>query len=146
MHGRHHQLQHRVDDRARFLGIEIAHQLCRALDVGEQRGYGVALAVDRCRNVWLLRRDANLGNLRCCFWRLVDTGLDMTAKRGAAVATESLGRFVMSAAGRAPQLQRLATLGTELSPLAVIVFATGATHQPTGAAKSSPLLVPRARR
>ena len=47
MHRRHHKMQHRVDDRARLLGIEIAHQLGRALDVGEQRGDGLALAVDR---------------------------------------------------------------------------------------------------
>ena len=45
MHRRHHKLQHRVDDRARLLGIEIAHQLSRALDVGEQRGDGLTLAV-----------------------------------------------------------------------------------------------------
>ena len=45
MHRRHHKLQHRVDDRARLLGIEIAHQFGRALDVGEQRGDGLALAV-----------------------------------------------------------------------------------------------------
>jgi hypothetical protein len=36
MHRLHHKLQHRVDDCARLLGIEIAHQLGRALDVGEQ--------------------------------------------------------------------------------------------------------------
>ena len=44
MHRRHHKLQHRIDDRARLLGIEVAHQLGRALDVGEQRGDRLALA------------------------------------------------------------------------------------------------------
>ncbi len=39
-----HQLQRRVDDRARLLGVEILLQPCRALDVGEQRGEGLALA------------------------------------------------------------------------------------------------------
>jgi hypothetical protein len=47
MHRRHHKLQHRVDDRARLLGIEIAHQLCRALDISEQRRDGLALALER---------------------------------------------------------------------------------------------------
>jgi hypothetical protein len=45
MHRRHHEVQHRVDDRARLLGIEIAHQLGRALDVREQRRHRLALAV-----------------------------------------------------------------------------------------------------
>ena len=62
MHCRYHELQHRVDDRARLLGIKIAHQLRRSLDVGEQRGDGLALAVDRRRSIWLLRSDANLGS------------------------------------------------------------------------------------
>jgi hypothetical protein len=37
MHRRPHKLQHQIDDRARLLGVEIAYQLGRALDVGEQR-------------------------------------------------------------------------------------------------------------
>jgi hypothetical protein len=60
MHRRHHKLQHRVDDRARFFGIEIAHQLRRALDVGKQRGYGLALAVERSRKAGL-QCDAHVG-------------------------------------------------------------------------------------
>ena len=39
-----HQLQRRIDDRARFLGVEVLHQFHRALDVGEQRRDGLALA------------------------------------------------------------------------------------------------------
>ena len=54
MHRRHHQLQHRVDDRARLLGIEIAHQLRRALDVGEQRGDRLALALQALRRLPLM--------------------------------------------------------------------------------------------
>ena len=34
----------RVDDRARLFGIEVLHQLGRAVYVGEQRGDGLALA------------------------------------------------------------------------------------------------------
>ena len=51
MHRRHHKLQHRVDDRAGLLGIEIAHQLRRALDVGEQGGDRFALAFERFARV-----------------------------------------------------------------------------------------------
>ena len=45
MHRRHHKMQYRVDDRARLLGIEIAHQLGRSLDVGEQRRHRFALTI-----------------------------------------------------------------------------------------------------
>ena len=51
MHRRHHKLQHRVDDRARLLRIEIAHQLGRALDIREQRGDRLALAVQTLRRL-----------------------------------------------------------------------------------------------
>ena len=54
MHRRHHQMQHRVDDRARLLGIEIAHQLRRALDVGEQRSDRLALAIRALRRLPLM--------------------------------------------------------------------------------------------
>ena len=54
MHRLHHKLQHRVDDRARLLGIEIAHQLRRALDVGEQRGDRLALALRTFRRLPLM--------------------------------------------------------------------------------------------
>ena len=41
-----HELQRRVDNRARLLRIEVLHQLGRALDVGEHRRDHLALAVD----------------------------------------------------------------------------------------------------
>ena len=41
-----HQLQRRIDNRARLFGIEVAHQFGRTLDVGEQRGDRLALALD----------------------------------------------------------------------------------------------------
>ena len=44
-----HELKRRVDDRVGFFGVQLLHQLGRARDVGEQRGYRLALAVERCR-------------------------------------------------------------------------------------------------
>ena len=44
MDGVDHQLERRIDDCARLFGIEAFHQIHRALDVGEQRGHGLALA------------------------------------------------------------------------------------------------------
>jgi hypothetical protein len=46
MHRLHHQMQHRVDDRARLLGVEVAHQFRRTLDIGEQRGDRLAFTLD----------------------------------------------------------------------------------------------------
>jgi hypothetical protein len=56
-------MQRRIDDRARLFGVEVFHQLHRALDVREQRGDRLALAVDRRRSVRLLWRDTSIGML-----------------------------------------------------------------------------------
>ena len=44
-----HQLQCGVYNRARFLGVEVLLQLGRALDIGEQRGDDLALALSNGR-------------------------------------------------------------------------------------------------
>ena len=41
-----HQLQRRIDNRARLFRVEVLHQLGRALDVGEQRRHRLALPLD----------------------------------------------------------------------------------------------------
>jgi hypothetical protein len=46
-----HELQRRIDDRPRFLGIEICYKFGRALDVCEKRRDGLALAVEDRRVV-----------------------------------------------------------------------------------------------
>jgi hypothetical protein len=45
MHRVHHQLERRIDDGARLLGIEVLHQLHRAFDIREERGDRLALAL-----------------------------------------------------------------------------------------------------
>jgi len=40
-----HQLQCRIDDGARLLGVQLLHRLHRTLDVGEKRGDRLALAL-----------------------------------------------------------------------------------------------------
>ncbi len=50
-----HQLERRIDERARLLGIEVAHQFRRALDIREQRRHRLALALQR-RGIGLLRQ------------------------------------------------------------------------------------------
>ena len=59
-----HQLERGVDNRARLFGIEVLLELSRALDVGEQRGDRLALAVGRGR-VRLLWRDPDRRRRRC---------------------------------------------------------------------------------
>jgi hypothetical protein len=59
-----HQLQCRVDNRARLLRVEVLHQLGRAFDVREQRRHRLALAVDHRRSIRLPRRDADMGSRR----------------------------------------------------------------------------------
>ncbi len=46
MDGVDHQLQRGIDDCPGFLGIELLHQLGRALDIREQRRHRLALALD----------------------------------------------------------------------------------------------------
>jgi hypothetical protein len=43
----HHELDHRLQDGTRLLGIPTRQQLHRALEVGEQHGDPLALAVQR---------------------------------------------------------------------------------------------------
>src|SRR6266851_5110250 len=45
-----HQLECRIDDRARLLRIEVAHHFGRILDVREQRRHRLALALDDVRD------------------------------------------------------------------------------------------------
>jgi hypothetical protein len=43
----HHPLEHRVEDLACFLGIAVGEQLHRALEIGEEHGDLLALALER---------------------------------------------------------------------------------------------------
>jgi hypothetical protein len=55
-----HQLQRRVEDRASFFGVNVLHQIHRALDVGKQRCDRLALAFYQRRSIQLFWSDANL--------------------------------------------------------------------------------------
>ena len=66
-HRLNHQLQHRVDDGACFLGVEVFHQLGRTLDVGEQRRDGLALTFEHFKRrlrVYSNRGEIGLGSNR----------------------------------------------------------------------------------
>ena len=92
-----HELQRRVDNRARLLRIEVLHQLRGALDVGEQRRDRLALAFEGTGvGDGLLRCDTNLGSGRC------DRGLCRRGLRSDPRATflaESGARLISGATG-----------------------------------------------
>jgi hypothetical protein len=46
VNGLHHQLENRIEDLARILGIAVGQELHRALDVGKEDGYLLALALE----------------------------------------------------------------------------------------------------
>ena len=46
VHGRHHELDHRIEDLARVLGIAVGEELHRALQIGEQHGDLLAFPLD----------------------------------------------------------------------------------------------------
>jgi hypothetical protein len=46
MHGLHHVLEHGIEEVARLFGVAIGEQLHRALEVGEQHGDLLALALE----------------------------------------------------------------------------------------------------
>jgi len=46
--GLHHPLEHGIEDLARLLGIAVGEQLHGALEVGEEHGDLLALALQRC--------------------------------------------------------------------------------------------------
>ena len=81
----HHQLERGIDNRARLLGVEVLDQLHRTLDVGEQRGDGLALALDRLQRA-ILRRDTNAEDIR---WRRsYSRRIDTTSRSCAALSAE----------------------------------------------------------
>jgi hypothetical protein len=46
MRGVDHQFQRRIDHATSVFGIKVLHKLGRALDIGEERGNGLALALE----------------------------------------------------------------------------------------------------
>jgi hypothetical protein len=88
----HHQRERWIDDRARFLGVEVRHKLGRALDVGEKRGDSLALAFGRRVVIGLQPGRARISSKAA-------GGSD--AKERGALSTEFELRGIFSAALRA---------------------------------------------
>jgi hypothetical protein len=96
-----HQQQCRIDNRPRFLGVEVRHQLSRSLDVGKQRRDGLAFAVgnlvgfEQWSFVW--GRFGQTGRRVCGLRLRRRSGL----KRRAAFLAEFCGWWIFEAALRA---------------------------------------------
>ena len=123
--GLHHVLEHRVEELARLLGIAVGEQLHRALEVGEEDGDLLALALQ-----------GRLGGEDLLGEVLGRVGLrrgNPPRRRGSregptALAAELLRAGVRGATGRADRRQPGSALPTELHGGEVVVLAPRAVH------------------
>ena len=123
--GLHHVLEHRVEQLARLLGIAVGEQLHRALEVGEEDGHLLALALEGG-----LGREDLLGEM---FGRVGLRRGNLPRRRGSregptALAAELLRAGVRGATGRAHRRQPGSALPTELHGGEVVVLAPRAVH------------------
>jgi hypothetical protein len=129
MHRLHHKLQHRIDDRARLFGIEIAHQFGRALDVGEQRGDGLALAIRCRRSIQLFRLHPNFRRRGLYRVRWHDMNRSSVRKRRTAIAAEFLTDRILGTAFRTTTAKRRAAVTAKLFTVRIFRAALSATHK-----------------
>jgi hypothetical protein len=129
VNGIYHELQCGIDNGARLFRVEVLDQLHRALDVGEQRGDRLALALDRRRSIWLLRRDLNLGSGWFCRLRLGRNSLSIASQRGPAFAAEVLPGLIRRAALRTPAPKWSAAFRAEFAPFPVFISSLRAAHR-----------------
>jgi hypothetical protein len=79
--GLDHQFQRRIDNRSRFLGVEVLLQLGRSLDVRKQRRDRLALAFCRLRNTRLFGRTRIWGTVDPASgkWKVVEAAFPASA-------------------------------------------------------------------
>ena len=140
VNGLHHALEHRVEQSPRLLGVAVGEQLHRALQIREQDGHLLALALERAAGGEDARgevpRGVRLGSdARCCGRRR--QGLTALV---AEVAAGSIG----VAAGRAGSLELRPAAAAELGPGWVRVAAVRAGHRERASpGAATPLRSPR---
>jgi hypothetical protein len=129
MDGLHHPLENRVEQLAGLLGIAVGEELHRALEIGEQHGDLLALALERT-----LGREDLLGEvlgrvaLRGSEARLWDNRRD---NRVPAFGTKPRHRRQFGTAALAGARQRGATFLAELRTRAILMLAARAMHAET---------------
>src|SRR5438445_11877128 len=131
MDGLHHSLEHRVENLARLLGVAVGQQLHRPLEVGEEDGYLLALALQGAfRGEDLLGEvpgGVGFGAGEAARW--------LGGERGAAGPAELLARRDRGATARAGCLEPGATVLAEARARVVLSLAPGTFH--AGASKQS---------
>ncbi len=123
--GLHHQLEDRVENLARLLRIPVGQQLHRALEVGEEDGDLLALALKRG-----LGGEDLLGQM---LWRV---GLRRDearrraggAHRRGALEAEPRPGGELRPAARAPESKRRRALQAEPRPWRILLLASGTLH------------------
>ena len=124
--GLHHALEHGIEELARLLGIAVGEQLHRALEVGEEDGDLLALALQR-----RLGREDLLGEV---FWRvrlrahLLRRRAISLAEPRAAFATELLAGRTGRTAARTGETQAGSALAAELLGGRVLVTTLRTLH------------------
>src|SRR5271156_6168301 len=129
-----HQLEGGIDERARCFGIEVFHQIHRALDIGEERGDGLALTVDRRVGRRLHPHPRGDVNLNAASRLLAVCACGWSRRRGrggqccAAIRTEGFAGLRLSTAARATRRQRGAAVSAEALARRALSPALGASH------------------
>src|SRR5215813_6166448 len=129
VHRVHHQLEHRVENLSRLLGIAVRDQLHRALEIGKEHRDLLALAFEGAlgcedplsemlRRVRLWR-----GELRCRRWPR-----GSTCQRCAATIAELGACLYLYTTARANRRECRTALPTETGTVAVICLAPGTLH------------------
>ena len=116
-----HQLERRIDDRARLLGVEVLHQLGRALDVGEQRGDRLALAVEFFGVGCLAYANRRSVEFLCCSSR-------RPPERGSAFTAKTFTGWIVGTAFWTKIRKWRATIAAELLAGWIFSFAIRAAH------------------
>jgi hypothetical protein len=124
MDGLHHELEDRVKDLPRFLGITVGEQLHRAFHIGEQHRHLLTLTLEGSPG----GKDA-FGEMFGCVdvGRLEPRGGDL-AKWGGTLTAEPVLRRIAGAAGRAHGCQGGGALAAELHAGGVLGLAPRTLH------------------
>jgi hypothetical protein len=113
-----HQLERGIDHRARLFGIEVLHQIHRALDVSEERGNRLAFALDIFGSRCVGYANRSIVRLLC----------RSRSERGAAFAAKAFARRIIGAALRTKIRQRRAAIAAEFLADRVFDPALRAAH------------------
>ena len=125
VHRLHHALEHRIEERARLLGVAVGEQLHRALEVGEEHRDLLALALQRAP-----RGEDLLGEVlrRVAVRRAL--GTRRTVEPLPTATTEPTARRIDVTADCACHLEPGAAAIAETRPGRILVLARRAGHGP----------------